>query len=79
MKKIKIKWTLDILYIVILSGLVFFTGGSMYVDVANLGLYEVIWHSVIVSVGGSMLVGHTKAIIINIFKLLPKDGEKAKL
>ena len=76
MKKIKIKWTLDILYLVILSGLVFFTGGSMYVDLANLGLYEVLWHSVIVSVSGTLLVGHTKAIIINIFKLLPKDDEE---
>jgi len=73
MKKIKIKWALDILYLVILSGLVFFTGGSMYVDLPNLGLYEVLWHSAIVFIGGTLLVGHTKGIIINIFKLLPKD------
>jgi len=78
MKKIKIKWALDILYLVLLSGLVFFTGGSMYVDLPNLGLYEVLWHSAIVFIGGTLLVGHTKAIIINIFKLLPKDERGVK-
>ena len=76
MKKIKIKWTLDIVYLVILSGLVFFTGGCMYVDLPNLGLYEVLWHSAIVFIGGTLLVGHTKAIIINIFKLLPASDKE---
>lgn len=77
MKKIKIKWALDILYLVILSGLVFFTGGCMYVDLPNLGLYEVLWHSAIVFIGGTLLVGHTKAIIVNIFKLLPANDEES--
>lgn len=73
--KIKVKWTLDVLSLVALSAAVFFTAGCAFVDLPNLGLYEVIWHSAIVFIGGTMLVSHAKAIITNVFKLLPIEEE----
>jgi hypothetical protein len=76
--KIKVKWTLDVLSLVALSAAVFFTAGCAFVDLPNLGLYEVLWHSAIVFIGGTMLVSHTKAIITNVFKLLPASDQKGE-
>jgi hypothetical protein len=78
MKKIKIKWTFDVAGMVIMSAAVFFTAGCMFADIANYGLYDVIKHCAIIFIGGTLLVIHTKVLIQDIFKLLPKDERGVK-
>lgn len=75
MKKIKIKWIFEVAGMVIMSALVFFTAGCMFADIANYGLYDVIKHCAIIFIGGTLLVIHTKVLLQDIFKLLPKDKE----
>jgi hypothetical protein len=76
--KTKMKWTFDVAGMVIMSAAVFFTAGCMFADIANYGLYDVIKHCAIIFIGGTLLVIHTKVLIQDIFKLLPKDERGVK-
>ena len=79
--KTKIKWAVNVISLLVISGLVFFTMGVMFNDLPNpsMGLYDVITYCAIIFIGGTLAAIHTKVLIQDIFKLLPandKEGVK---
>ena len=75
--KTKIKWAVNVISLLVMSGLVFFRMGVMFNDFHNpsMGLYDVITYCAIIFIGGTLAAIHTKVLIHDIFKLLPKDEE----